>query len=287
MTAATDQTMGSRIAYYRKQKNLTQEELGQAVGVTNQAVSKWETDTSLPDVLLLPHLARALGITLDALYGLESEAPAPTPARCTADDFPELAYDTLFRLYNHHAGLRFAYAGPSDEEQLAERARRIAGGCFLGCLSNTEGAVFLSHELAFVDRTYKAEGSEAIFTSGEVSKVLKHLSDKTVRRVLAYLYHETVATDKTTQGVFLLPQITEGCSLSSDEAEEALEKLQLLELVEAFTSPSSASTEYVFLLGNSLYPLTLCRLAELTVQDKCWQTVRDTTMILDYAFLQN
>jgi hypothetical protein len=141
--------------------------------------------------------------------------------------------------------------------------------------------------LAFVDRTYKAEGSEAIFTSGEVSKVLKHLSDKTVRRVLAYLYRETVATDKTTQGVFLLPQITEGCSLSSDEAEEALEKLQLLELVEAFTSPSSASTEYVFLLGNSLYPLTLCRLAELTVQDKCWQTVRDTTMILDYAFLQN
>ena len=279
MTSDTNQTMGSRIARYRKQKNLTQEELGRAVGVTTQAVSKWENDTSLPDILLLPQLAQALGVTLDALYGLEPEIPAPK--RSTADEFPELAYDTLLRLYYDHAGVRFS----SLEDELAYLTEQIAHGRMLNCLSNTEGAVFLCNELAFVDRTYKAEGSEAIFTSVEVSKVLKHLSDKTVRRVLAYLYRETVATDKTTQGFFLLPQITEGCSLSSDEAEEALEKLQLLELVEVFTSPSSASTEYVFLLGNSLYPLTLCRLAELMVRDKCWQIVRDTTMISDYAFL--
>ncbi len=276
---STYTTMGERIAHFRKRKQLTQEELGQALGVSNQAVSKWEKNISLPDVMLLPHLARALDVTLDALYGLEPEAPAPT--RSTADDFPKLAYDTLFRLYYDHAGECFN--GRLNE--FASWTEQIAQGWMLGCLSNTEGGFFLADELAFTDRTYKAEGSEAIFTSAEVSKALKHLSDKTVRKVLAYLYRETVATDKTTHGYFLLPQITEGCSLSADDAEEALEKLQLLELIETVTSPSGP-TEYAFLLGNSLYALTLCHLAELLVRDKTWHVVRDTSMISDYAFLQ-
>lgn len=274
-------TMGERIAYFRKLKKWTQEDLGQALGVSNQAVSKWEKNTSLPDVMLLPNLSRALDITLDALYGLEPEAPAP--ARSTADAFPQLTYDTLLRLYYDHAGEYFTVRG----NEFAYWSERIAKGCMLGCLSNTEGGFFLADELAFTDRTYKAEGSDAIFTSATVSKVLRHLSDKTARKVLAYLYRETLATDKTTHGFFLLSQITEGCSLSVDEAEEALEKLQLLELVETFTAPSSKSTEYVFLLGNSLYALTLCHLAELLVRDKTWLVVRDTTMISDHVFLQN
>lgn len=275
-------TMGERIAHFRKRKKLTQEELGQVLGVSNQAVSKWEKNTSLPDVMLLPNLARALDVTLDALYGLEPEAPAPTPARSSADDFPRLAYNTLFRLYYDHAGECFN--GRLNE--FAYWSEQIAKGWMLGCLSNTEGGFFLADELAFTDRTYKAEGSEAIFTSSEVSKALRHISDKTVRRVLAYLYRETVAADKTTHGYFRLSQITEGCSLSADEAEEALEKLQLLDLVEPFTPSSSEPTEYVFLLGNSLYALTLCHLADLLVRDKTWHVVRDTTMISDYAFLQ-
>ena len=273
-------TMGERIAHFRKLKQLTQEELGQALGVSNQAVSKWEKNISLPDVMLLPSLARALDVTLDALYGLEPEASAPTPARSSADDFPQLAYDTLFRLYYDHAG-----ECRNVKNEFASWTEQIAKGFMVNCLSNTEGGFFLADELAFTDRTYKAEGSDAIFTSASVSKVLRYLSDKTVRQVLAYLYRETVATDKTTQGCFFLSQITEGCSLSSDEAEEALEKLQLLELVAPFTR-SSGPTVYDFLLGNSLYALTLCHLADLLVRGKMWHVMRDTTMILDYVFLQ-
>ena len=276
-------TMGERIAHFRKRKQLTQEELGQALGVSNQAVSKWEKNTSLPDVMLLPHLARALDVTLDELYGLESEAPTPTSPRSTADDFPELAYNTLLRLYYDHAGEHFS--GCADEP--AYWAEQIAKGRMLACLSNTEGGFFLADELAFTDRTYKSAGSETIFTTAEVSRVLKHLSDKTVRRVLAYLYRETVAADKSAYGYFRLPQITGGCSLSADEAEEALEKLQLLKLVETFTPSPSEPTEYMFLLGNSLFALTLCHLADLLVRDKVWHVVRDTTIISDYAFLQN
>lgn len=66
-------TLGERIAMLRKQKGMTQEELATAVGLSAQAVSKWERDESCPDILLLPVLAKLLGITVDAL--LTGEAP--------------------------------------------------------------------------------------------------------------------------------------------------------------------------------------------------------------------
>ena len=49
-----NQTLGSRIAELRRKKNMTQEELAAELGVTPQAVSKWENDLSCPDITLLP-----------------------------------------------------------------------------------------------------------------------------------------------------------------------------------------------------------------------------------------
>lgn len=67
--------LGNTIASYRKKLGLTQEQLAQSLEVTNQAVSKWETDQCCPDTMLLPKLADVFGITVDALFGRES-APA-------------------------------------------------------------------------------------------------------------------------------------------------------------------------------------------------------------------
>lgn len=57
-----NETIGNRIARYRKAKNLTQEALANQMGVSSQAVSKWETDASCPDISALPQLCRILGI---------------------------------------------------------------------------------------------------------------------------------------------------------------------------------------------------------------------------------
>ena len=66
--------LSGRIVELRKERGLTQEQLGQLVGVSAQAVSKWEKGGA-PDVELLPALADRLGVSIDSLFGREGGAP--------------------------------------------------------------------------------------------------------------------------------------------------------------------------------------------------------------------
>ena len=59
--------IGKIIMQTRRDKGMTQETLADMVGVSAAAVSKWETCASYPDITLLPPLARALGLSVDAL----------------------------------------------------------------------------------------------------------------------------------------------------------------------------------------------------------------------------
>ena len=68
--------LGTNIACYRRRAGLTQDMLSMQMGVSMQAVSKWERGISLPDVSLLPALAKALDVTIDALFA-EPEERAP------------------------------------------------------------------------------------------------------------------------------------------------------------------------------------------------------------------
>ena len=63
--------LGRKIAESRKSLHLTQSELAARVGVTAQAVSKWEQGRSCPDIAILDELADALGISLFELLGME------------------------------------------------------------------------------------------------------------------------------------------------------------------------------------------------------------------------
>ena len=64
-----EETLGKRIVANRKRMGLTQDKLAEQLGVTAQAVSKWENDQSCPDITMLPKLADIFGITTDDLLG--------------------------------------------------------------------------------------------------------------------------------------------------------------------------------------------------------------------------
>ena len=65
------ETLGKRICRLRKQANMTQRELANLLGISEPAVCKWETDSSMPDIMLLAPLARALYTDLNTLLSYE------------------------------------------------------------------------------------------------------------------------------------------------------------------------------------------------------------------------
>ena len=84
-----EQTLGQRIAAQRKKLGLSQEALGDKMGVSRQAISKWESDGAVPEIDKLIAMSKLFGVTLGWLLGVEEEAAAE-PAPGFTDDQLEL-----------------------------------------------------------------------------------------------------------------------------------------------------------------------------------------------------
>ena len=80
--------MGARISAHRKNKGLTQEALANTLGVSNQAVSKWESGATQPELSKLIELSKIYQVSVDALLSLEH-------AKKQQDSSPLLAENTI------------------------------------------------------------------------------------------------------------------------------------------------------------------------------------------------
>lgn len=83
-------SIGTRIAEARKRKGQTQDQLAEAMGVSPQAVSKWENDISCPDITLLPQLADYFGISVDDLLRGPSAPEAQIVPEAERKDFNKM-----------------------------------------------------------------------------------------------------------------------------------------------------------------------------------------------------
>lgn len=133
--------IGKQIRALRMKKNVRQEEMAEFLGVSAQAVSKWETEASLPDVTLLPRIAVYFGVTIDELFRLPDEEQmnrienalctdahidAPTfdhyralLQRCIDEKRDPLRAHTLMAgLYNHRAAADHRLAALAAKEAL-------------------------------------------------------------------------------------------------------------------------------------------------------------------------
>lgn len=274
-------SIGKNIAKYRKEKNLTQEELGEKLGVTNQAVSKWESEVSMPDVMLLPEIATALNITLDDLYGI---VKASEDTSVTADDFPSFCRQKLIELFYYNTQMRFTHIGSSDTEELESQIKKLMDGCRVGCLSNTQGAIVVTEDFSFIDSTYKAANSENLIKSKADDSTLMYLTDKNFRKVFYYQYKVAFEKSKENNTEFTFDEIMNGCNLTEDETAAALRLLKDTQINAVYTDTKTKTKKYVFLISNALYAHAIYKLAELLSEDACWAVVRDTSMISDYAF---
>ena len=119
--------LNEKILYYRRRAKLSQEELAAMVGVSRQAVSKWELGDATPEVDRLLALAQAFGVTTDELLDggepshdrKEAEAPREEPHRTAAPDSPQEGsfekttglIGRLIRKYGWLAGVRVTLSG--------------------------------------------------------------------------------------------------------------------------------------------------------------------------------
>ena len=115
-------TLGQRIQAHRTRLGLSQEGLGDKLGVSRQAVSKWEADGAVPDTDKLIALSRLFGITLNELLQVEEptqpEAPAPARRSRRRVLFPAVLAAALVLLDKRDDAL--------DEQLLHLRARQLA-----------------------------------------------------------------------------------------------------------------------------------------------------------------
>lgn len=132
--------IGNQIKALRLEKKVTQEEFASYLGVSAQAISKWETGASTPDIALLPEIATYFGVAIDELFALPEEAQFTRienmyyrERRISEETFAQSvrflneqvaknannvrAYENLALLYNHRAA--------SDHADAAEYAKRV------------------------------------------------------------------------------------------------------------------------------------------------------------------
>ena len=84
--------IGKFIAVLRKEKGLTQEQLGEKLGVTNKTISRWENGNYMPDVEMLSLLSKEFGVSINELISGE---------RLLADDFKKAADNNLVTALNN------------------------------------------------------------------------------------------------------------------------------------------------------------------------------------------
>lgn len=260
-------SIGKNIAKYRKARGLTQEELGVKLGVTNQAVSKWESEVSMPDVMLLPEIAITLGITLEDIYGI---AKVSAKISVSADDFPSFCHKKLIELFYDNAKVHFLH--------------KELGGFRLGCVSNTQGAIVISEDFSFIDCNYKATKSEDILRPVTNDYTLMYLTDQNFRKVFYYQYKVAFEKSKAINTEFTFDEIMRNCNLTESETSAALQLLQNAHINVSYIDRETKTKKFVFLISNALYAHAIYKLVELLSEDSCFEIVRDTSMISDYVF---
>ena len=152
-------TYGEKIQHYRKQANLTQQELGELLNLTPQAVSKWEHDLSEPDLTTLSQLAEIFHITTDDLINKD-----PITIETTTMETKSIEEESINNNFNDSEvfidenELNIEKSQETQESTnldiLKLNKRRLLRGLILGSLFAIIGlifSIFLYNNEAFVD----------------------------------------------------------------------------------------------------------------------------------------
>ena len=142
-------TLGQRIQEYRKAAGLSQEALGEELGVSRQAVSKWESDGGVPELDTLIAMSRRFGVTLGALLGVEELAAADTPEPAQPAPVP-LEEERVEAILRRSVEETRAQTPPARSRWKGTAA---AAGVLLLCAGAVAALVWMGGRLSGMDHT--------------------------------------------------------------------------------------------------------------------------------------
>ena len=220
--------IGANIKKYRQKKDMTQEMLASIVGVTGQAVSKWECGESIPDGMLFIPIADALEVSLDRLCGYEKvyEYDAYTAIQNLIinlseseqmEKVREICWQTQKALFSDN--LKFEYT-PDEMEKLK----------YMSAITNDYGFTIISnqHDLPFYSLfPNPKKGFGSIIKNAEhYHKIFGALGDEYVLKALFALYA------KEFNYTFEKEVLAQECEIPEDKIDDVLNKLRLFGLRE-------------------------------------------------------
>ncbi len=176
-------TISEIISALRKSKNMTQEALANTIGVSAQTVSKWETGTSMPDILLLPMIADIFDVSVDALFDRESSAQH---VGCSFEDLPEVCFDAVLsemqRSWSSNADAETIKRSLTDDPRMKTLA-----------MAENAGAVYADRELALVVRHHGSQYMP-LLQDAKIAALLALLAEDDVRCVLLFVLQDAQKT---------------------------------------------------------------------------------------------
>lgn len=205
-------TVGEKISELRKSKGMTQEELATTIGVSTQSVSKWENNTNMPDIMLLPVIAEIFGVTIDELFGRGNEQHRvgfPNLFDYMNNAFIFTLQREFFDNYNQKSGDTLENRIQNCIEYL--KAHPYAQ---TGVYSGKNGAVYYSEPTGGVLLRKNENGWVSLLNDESVTNAIQALSDRDYRMVLRY-----IAENSTT---FTLPMIMKTGLSDEAKAEKIL-----------------------------------------------------------------
>ena len=239
---------------YRRERGFTQSGLAECLGVSSQAVSKWENGDSYPDATLLVPLASLLEISLDELFGRRDvpfgslvDGLSRLLRDAPAEDRYRIAWDTVCHLQK---AICAAYA----RMEIPSFPNSDTGFCGRSALVMNEGVSYLSSGNAPV--FFLCPEGEGL-TAADISKgygVLSLLADAYVFRAFVYLKTKSIGF------LFDRDHLALVCEIPPSEIARVIEALCRLSFVKESVLPLNGENRIFYTVTPSEYSLPLLTL---------------------------
>ena len=267
----TMKTIGERIAQLRREHGLTQEALGDTIGVSAQTVSKWENNQNAPDISLLPVLAEVLGTSIDGLFDRSDDDRV-----ISYEDFADIAYRGLIDAYIS-CWRHSEHFGELDKGKLI-RELENAPGTNSGVAADSGKTVLLWHDFACVSRMTN-EDVLPLLEEDDLTDFFAALSRPNLRKIIRVLCEEG-ETRYPDHYSFTVASLAKKCGLTAEETEaelQAIRRFHFVQLMEQHVDADESLTVYTqWGLGKArlfLYPILLLAQRHLT-HSNTWHCFR-------------